>query len=82
MQHLVPYTPQQNGVAKRKNRDLKEMETCMMEEKDLNYKIWVEAINYATYVRNIYPHKYLDVKTPYEAWSGHKPNVSHFKVFG
>ena len=21
-------------------------------------------------------------KTPFEAWSGHKPNVSHFKVFG
>ena len=25
MQHLVPYTPQQNGVAERKNRSLKEM---------------------------------------------------------
>eukprot|EP00253_Pinus_taeda_P007669 PITA_07669 len=26
MQHIVPYTPQQNGVAKRKNRTLKEMD--------------------------------------------------------
>ena len=34
------------------------------------------------YVQNIAPHKYLDGKTPYEAWSGHKPSVSHFKVFG
>ena len=31
MQHSIPYTPQQNGVAKRKNRSLKEMATCMME---------------------------------------------------
>ena len=33
MQHSIPYTPQQNGVAERKNRSLKEMETCMMEAK-------------------------------------------------
>ena len=30
MQHSTPYTPQQNGVAKRKNRSLKEMATCMI----------------------------------------------------
>ena len=35
MHHSIPYTPQQNGVAKRKNKSLKEMETCMMEDKDL-----------------------------------------------
>ena len=26
--------------------------------------------------------KSLEGKTPFEAWSGHKPNVSHFSVFG
>ena len=35
IQHYIPYTPQQNGVAERKNRSLKEMTACMMEEKDL-----------------------------------------------
>ena len=35
MQHSIPYTPQQNGVAERKNRSLKEMATCMMEAKTL-----------------------------------------------
>ena len=38
MQHSVPYTPQQNGVAERKNRALKEMATCIMEDKDLSPK--------------------------------------------
>ena len=38
--HLIPYTPQQNGVPKRKNRSLKEMETCMMEAKTLPPKFW------------------------------------------
>jgi transposase InsO family protein len=30
LQHTVPYTPQQNSVAERKNRSLKEMENCML----------------------------------------------------
>ena len=82
MQHLVPYTPQQNGVAEHKNRALKEMATCMMEAKHLNPKIWDEDINFVSYIQNISPHKYLYGKTPYEAWSRHKPSVSHFKVSG
>ena len=65
MQHLVPYTPQQNGVAQRKNMALKEMETCMMESKDLTPKIWDEYIKCTTCVQNISPHKYLYGKTPY-----------------
>ena len=48
MHHLIPYTPQQNGVAKRKNKSLKEMETWMMEAKDLPPKFWDEAINCAS----------------------------------
>ena len=82
MQHFVPYTPQQNGVVERKNEALKDMGTCMMEAKDLNPKIWDEALKYYEYVQNKYSHKALDVKNPYEAWSGHKPNVFNFKVFG
>ena len=57
------------------------METCMMEEKDLNTNIWFEAIKCDEYVQNISPRISLDGNTPYEAWSGHKPNVSHFRVF-
>ena len=82
MQHYVPYTPQHNGVAERKNRSLKEMATCMMEEKDLDNKLWYEAINCIAYVQNIATEKSLEGKTPFEAWSDHNPNVSHFRVFG
>ena len=44
MQHYIPYTPQQNGVAERKNRSLKEMATCMLEAKTLPPKFWAEDI--------------------------------------
>jgi transposase InsO family protein len=36
MQHIVPYTPQQNGVVERKNHTLKEMVNCMIQYKILN----------------------------------------------
>ena len=71
MQHSIPYTPQQNGVAERKNISLKEMATCMTEAKTLPPKYWVEAINYVAYIQNRVPHKNLDGMTPFEAWSGH-----------
>ena len=35
MQHSIPYTPQQNRVTEMKNRSLKDMDTCMMESKNL-----------------------------------------------
>ena len=42
--HTVPaYTPQQNGVAKRKNRTIKEMANCMIQSKGLSLQYWAEA---------------------------------------
>ena len=57
MQHSTPYTPQQNGVAKRKNRSLKDMATCMIEERDISPKIWVETISCDAHIQNISFHK-------------------------
>ena len=82
MQHSIPYTPQQNGVAERKNRSLKEMVTCMMEANNFPPKFWTEAINCASYIQNRVPHKKLDGITPFESWSGHKLDVTHFRIFG
>ena len=82
MQHSVPYTPQENGVAERKNMDLKEMVVCMIEEKDLSPKIWDEDINFSPHIQNKEFYKSVKGKTPYEAWFCHKPNVSHFGIFG
>ena len=50
VQHSIPYTPQQNGVAKRKNWSLKEMTTCMLESKKLATNLWAEAMHAAEYI--------------------------------
>ena len=82
MQHYIPYTPQQNGVAKRNNRSLKEMATCIMEDKNLPPKFWSKAINCASYIYIMVPHNHLEGMTPFKAWSEHKPDVTHFRIFG
>jgi hypothetical protein len=82
MQCIVPYTPQQNGVAERKNHTLKEMANCMIQSKELNLKYWVEAINCANYIVIHTPTKALKNITPEEALTKLKLDVSHYRVFG
>ncbi|KAK1613544.1 hypothetical protein QYE76_019061 [Lolium multiflorum] len=81
-QYSSPYTPQQNGVAERKNRTLIEAARTMMMEYNSKYNFWAEAISTACHATNrLYFRKGLE-KTPYEILTGNKPNVSYFKVFG
>ena len=54
----------------------------MMEDKNFPPKFWAEALNYASYIQNRVPHKQLYGMTLFESWSGHNPNVTHFKIFG
>jgi transposase InsO family protein len=82
MQHIVPYTPQENDVAERKSRTLKEMANCMIQSKGLSLLYWAEAINCENYIVNRTPTKALKNITPEEAWTKIKLDVSHFRVFG
>jgi hypothetical protein len=79
---MVLYTPQQSRFVERKNRSLKEMASCMLHTKSLPQRLWVEALNCSTYIQNRSPHGYVKDKTPYEAWSCLKPEVTHFHIFG
>nr|GFC69598.1 putative ribonuclease H-like domain-containing protein [Tanacetum cinerariifolium] len=46
----VPRTPQQNGIAKRKNRTLIEATRTMLAYSLLPIPFWAEAVNTACYV--------------------------------
>jgi len=78
----VEYTPQQNGVAERKNRTLVEMARCMMLQGNLPQSLWAEAVNAATYIRNRCATKSLNGETPFEAWSKRTPYVGFFRIIG
>ncbi|GJX44659.1 ribonuclease H-like domain-containing protein [Tanacetum coccineum] len=78
----VARTPQQNGVAERKNRTLIEAARTMLVDSKLPTTFWAEAVNTACYVLNkvlvIKPHN----KTPYELIRGRPPLIDFLKPFG
>jgi hypothetical protein len=77
----VPYNPQQNGVAKRKNRTICEVAKAMMFDQDLPNSLWEEATSIAVYIHNRCRHVILKEKTPEEVFSGIKPKVGHLMIF-
>ncbi|GJY83919.1 putative ribonuclease H-like domain-containing protein [Tanacetum coccineum] len=78
----VARTPQQNGVAERKNRTLIEAARTMLADSKLPTTFWVEEVNTACYVQNrvlvTKPHN----KTPYELFLGRKPALGFMRPFG
>ena len=78
----VTHTPQQNGIAERKNRTLVEMARCLLIQSNLSPSFWGEAINTANYIRNRCPTNSLNGKTPFEMWTGKIPYVGYFREFG
>jgi len=82
-QTTVPDTPQQNGVPERLKRVLVEMARPMMRHKDVEQDLWADAIKTAVYIKNRVTSRTLSVgKTPFELWTGNRPDVSHMRVFG
>ncbi|GJQ97522.1 putative ribonuclease H-like domain-containing protein [Tanacetum coccineum] len=75
-------TPQQNGVAERKNMTLIEAARTMLADSLLPIPFWAEAVNTACYVQNrvlvTKPHN----KTPYELLIGRTPIISFMRPFG
>ena len=78
----VPKTPQQNGVAELMNTTFVETIRSMLADSELPIQFWTEALSTATYLPNHSPTNAVQDKTPYEAWTGNKPNVSHLQIFG
>jgi hypothetical protein len=54
----------------------------MLQAENLPHSLWGEAVRAANYLKNRLPTVALDGMTPFEAWHGHKPNVSDVRKFG
>ena len=81
-QLTMPKTPEQNGAAERMNRTLVESLRSMLADAKLPRKFWAETLSTAVYLRNRSPTTAVEGKTPFEAWTGQKPNVKHLGAFG
>ncbi|GKE53489.1 putative ribonuclease H-like domain-containing protein [Tanacetum coccineum] len=81
-EYSVASTPQQSGMAERRNRTLFEAARTMLADSKLPATFWTEACSTACYIQNkvliVKPHN----KTPYELFRGFKPALSFMKPFG
>nr|GEW03196.1 hypothetical protein [Tanacetum cinerariifolium] len=81
-QYSVARTPQQNGVAERRNMTLIEAARTMLSDTKLATTFWAEAVNTGCYVQNrvfvVKPHN----KTPYELFHGITLALSFMRPFG
>ncbi|GKG28230.1 putative ribonuclease H-like domain-containing protein, partial [Tanacetum coccineum] len=82
IEYSVARTPQQNGVAERKNKTLIEAARTMLADSKLPTTFWAEAVSTAFYVQNrvliVKPHN----NTSYELFRGFKPAIGFMKPFG
>lgn len=90
-QHTCSDTPQQNGVAERKNRHLLEVARALRFSMNVPKLYWPEAVLTAAYLINRMPSRVLDFKSPIEVLFPSSPALppsfsSHFlippRVFG
>lgn len=68
-------------MTERVNRTIEEMARCMLLQFRVLTLLWAEAVNIAV-LRNRCPSRAAEDKTLLELWSGKKPDVMKFKMFG
>ena len=74
-QTTCPYTPQQNGVAEKKNRHLLEVVRALLLEANTSMSYWGKALSYALYLINRVSSAVLDFQTLFDVL--HKAVLAH-----
>jgi hypothetical protein len=74
-------SPSQNGCAEIYNNTLAVRVRTLLYGSGLPAKFWSVALLHAVYLHNQLVHSAINT-TPYEAWYGRKPDVTHLKTFG
>jgi len=75
-------TPQHNGIAERKNRDLLEKTRAIMLQMNVPKPFWSHGVLTATHLINRLPSRVLDFKSSLEVLQERQPDLTYLKVFG
>jgi hypothetical protein len=75
-------TPQQNGVAERRNRVIVEHIRALLHASGLPRFLWAEAARHVVWLMNRTSTKAVDGQTPYEAAFGKKPDLRDVREWG
>ena len=81
LQTTPPRSLESNGVAERWNRTVQDKTRTVMSASLLPGYMWAEALHAVNMLRNMTPVTNL-VCTPWEMWTGQKPNLSKLTVLG
>ncbi|CAL9027038.1 unnamed protein product [Prunus brigantina] len=79
-QTTTPFTPQQNGVSERKNRQLLEVARSLLLDMSVPHHLWGHGVLAAAYLINRTPSRVLDFKTPLDVLCAHTPPISVSKL--
>ncbi|BBH08832.1 hypothetical protein Prudu_021148 [Prunus dulcis] len=77
-----PYTPQQNGLAERKNRHIVETAITLLTTAALPGQFWFHSAAHAVYLINRMPSSVLHHQSPYFRLFGHHPDLASLRIFG
>jgi len=79
-----PHTPQQNGVAERKDlhQSLKESSLALLFHSNCPEYLWMDVFMTAVFLMNRLPSKTLSNKSPFEELYGSASDYTFLRVFG
>ncbi|KAI5319029.1 hypothetical protein L3X38_038737 [Prunus dulcis] len=77
-----PSTPQQNGLAERKNIHVIEIALTLLVPASLSGQFWYHAVAHAAYLINFMPSFALGNQSPFQKLFGKSPLLQHLRVFG
>ena len=78
----APYEHEQNGLADRAIQNVSQQAMCQLFGANMSQGFWPYAAENAVYLINRSPTTMLKNKTPFEAWTGKRPNIKHLHTFG
>jgi hypothetical protein len=81
-ERTAPYTPAQNGHAERSGGVIITTARTMRIHARLPENLWPEIVRTAGYLLNRTPIRVNEWKTPFEAVTGHQPNLAHLYTYG
>lgn len=74
-QKSTPYTPQQNGIVKRKHKHILETARALYFQSGLGIAYWAECVKTVVHLINRIPSKVLHNKSPFEVLHNKPPNL-------
>ena len=81
-QTSMPYSPQQNGRAKRFQQTIINKVESMRHAVGLSDGFWKHAVGTAVHIYNVTPISKAEFLTLKEMWSSSKPDITHLCIFG